>query len=66
MLHFVSDYPSLPSNLSVAVAGTHAYITWDPPINLGSPRVAYYQLTVLREDGDVLYNDSIETFHFWS
>ena len=58
MLHFVSDYPSLPSNLSVAVAATHAYITWDPPTNPGSPRVAYYQLTVLR-DGDVLYNVSI-------
>lgn len=56
---FVSDYPSLPNNLSVAVAATHAYITWDPPTNPGSPELAYYQLVVFGEDKEVLHNVSV-------
>ena len=38
------------------MGATYAFLMWELPTNPGSPQVSFYQLIILEEDDEVLYN----------
>ena len=54
-----TEHPSTPNNLSVILDDTSAHITWDAPINLGSPAVSYYSLVISDDNGTTHTNETL-------